>query len=237
MFVLFTVLYKFPCTAWCSKIGSLMSLIACYSGASSDAREPIPLHQAVPDIFSSVCFYVCVNGHGLTLGVPCSTPGLYYIDPNEGMRHDAVQVYCNFTAGGRTCVNPVVSEVSAHTHTHTHTLSLSLSLPLSLSLSLSLSFSLDLFLTSLFISPSLSLSLSLSSLYLSFRLSLSLSLSLSLLPSLSRSLSLLPSLSLSLSLSLSFHLSLSLLFLSRLVLLFFLAFCVHTCTMPALNYT
>ena len=35
------------CTAWCSEIGSLTSLDACNSGASSDVREPISLHQAV----------------------------------------------------------------------------------------------------------------------------------------------------------------------------------------------
>ena len=34
-------------TAWCSEIGSLTSLDACNSGASSDIREPISLHQAV----------------------------------------------------------------------------------------------------------------------------------------------------------------------------------------------
>ena len=35
------------CTAWCSEIGSLTSLDACNSGASSDFKEPISLHQAV----------------------------------------------------------------------------------------------------------------------------------------------------------------------------------------------
>ena len=32
------------CTAWCSEIGSLRSLDACNSGASSDRREPVSLH-------------------------------------------------------------------------------------------------------------------------------------------------------------------------------------------------
>ena len=35
------------CTAWCSEIGSLASLDAPEVHASSDAREPISLHQAV----------------------------------------------------------------------------------------------------------------------------------------------------------------------------------------------
>ena len=45
-------LYDF--TAWCSEIGSLMSLDACNSGASSDVREPISLHQAVQVRLSSL---------------------------------------------------------------------------------------------------------------------------------------------------------------------------------------
>ena len=35
------------CTDWCSEIGSLTSLDACNSGASSDRKEPISLQQAV----------------------------------------------------------------------------------------------------------------------------------------------------------------------------------------------
>ena len=34
-------------TVWCHEIGSLASLDACSSGASSDIREPISLHRAV----------------------------------------------------------------------------------------------------------------------------------------------------------------------------------------------
>ena len=36
-----------PYTAWCSEAGSLTSLDACNTGASSDRREPISLNQAV----------------------------------------------------------------------------------------------------------------------------------------------------------------------------------------------
>ncbi|XP_056629495.1 collagen alpha-1(III) chain-like [Triplophysa dalaica] len=36
----------------------------------------------------------------------------YYVDPNQGCPFDALQVYCNFTAGGLTCLSPVQSEVS-----------------------------------------------------------------------------------------------------------------------------
>ena len=38
--------YSTSNTARRSEIGSLMSLDACHSGASSDIREPISLHQA-----------------------------------------------------------------------------------------------------------------------------------------------------------------------------------------------
>ena len=43
----FSLLQWCTCTDWCSEIGSLTSLDACNSGASSDVREPISLHQAV----------------------------------------------------------------------------------------------------------------------------------------------------------------------------------------------
>ena len=46
------------CTALCSEIGSLMSLNACNSGASSDVREPISLPQAV-------CVYMWVHVYSL----------------------------------------------------------------------------------------------------------------------------------------------------------------------------
>ena len=41
--------YHNETAAWCSEIGSLVSLYAWKSGASSDVREPISLHQAVLD--------------------------------------------------------------------------------------------------------------------------------------------------------------------------------------------
>lgn len=34
------------------------------------------------------------------------SPGEYYIDPNQGCSGDSFKVYCNFTAGGETCIYP-----------------------------------------------------------------------------------------------------------------------------------
>lgn len=32
--------------------------------------------------------------------------GEYWIDPNQGCSGDSFKVYCNFTAGGETCIYP-----------------------------------------------------------------------------------------------------------------------------------
>ncbi|MCI4380493.1 hypothetical protein PGIGA_G00240490, partial [Pangasianodon gigas] len=46
----------------------------------------------------------------LTLDHPHLEDGFYYVDPNHGSPFDALQVFCNFTAGGQTCVSPVQSQ-------------------------------------------------------------------------------------------------------------------------------
>lgn len=35
-----------------------------------------------------------------------SSAGEYWIDPNQGCSGDSFKVYCNFTAGGETCIHP-----------------------------------------------------------------------------------------------------------------------------------
>lgn len=71
--------------------------------------------------------------------------GEYWIDPNQGCSRDSFKVYCNFTAGGESCIFPdkksegvsrALINLNKHTQTHTHTDSLFLSLSLSLSHSL-----------------------------------------------------------------------------------------------------
>uniref|UniRef100_A0ACB8EZC5 Uncharacterized protein n=1 Tax=Sphaerodactylus townsendi TaxID=933632 RepID=A0ACB8EZC5_9SAUR len=47
----------------------------------------------------------------LLLAQPRLPDGHYYIDPNQGSPQDALLAFCNFTAGGETCVSPVQNQV------------------------------------------------------------------------------------------------------------------------------
>lgn len=38
--------------------------------------------------------------------LPVLRPGEYWVDPNQGCSRDSFKVYCNFTAGGETCIFP-----------------------------------------------------------------------------------------------------------------------------------
>ncbi|ETE64999.1 hypothetical protein L345_09232, partial [Ophiophagus hannah] len=37
--------------------------------------------------------------------------GYYYIDPNQGSPQDSLKAFCNFTAGGETCISPVQNQL------------------------------------------------------------------------------------------------------------------------------
>lgn len=47
------------------------------------------------------------HSHILKLVTKCVfSIGEYFIDPNQGCSGDSFKVYCNFTAGGETCIHP-----------------------------------------------------------------------------------------------------------------------------------
>ena len=55
------------------------------------------------------------NGHHVCGLAFCL--GQYYVDPNGGTNHDMFRVFCNFTSGGHTCINPMQA-VSQHILIH-----------------------------------------------------------------------------------------------------------------------
>ncbi|XP_068508319.1 collagen alpha-3(V) chain-like [Syngnathus scovelli] len=47
----------------------------------------------------------------LSLIQPHFNDGYFYMDPNQGCPSDALRVFCNFTAGGSTCIDPLQSRI------------------------------------------------------------------------------------------------------------------------------
>lgn len=55
------------------------------------------------------CWKILVGTYGCLI---VFITGYYWIDPNLGCPADAIKVYCNFTAGGESCVPPLRDKVS-----------------------------------------------------------------------------------------------------------------------------
>lgn len=57
-------------------------------------------------------FVSVFNATTLTMGDVFAFSGTYWIDPNLGCSSDTIEVSCNFTGGGQTCLKPItVSKV------------------------------------------------------------------------------------------------------------------------------
>lgn len=54
------------------------------------------------DVYPSLRFSVA----RAVCDLSCCVLGEYWIDPNMGCKGDSFKVYCNFTAGGETCIFP-----------------------------------------------------------------------------------------------------------------------------------
>lgn len=50
----------------------------------------------------------------------CLSLGHYWIDPNLGCPVDAVRVYCDFTDGGKSCVEPSPEQVIIYSEFNSH---------------------------------------------------------------------------------------------------------------------
>ncbi|XP_077573582.1 collagen alpha-3(V) chain [Stigmatopora nigra] len=68
-------------------------------------EEAVHLPQGTKDDPGTSCYE-------LSLIHPNFNDGYFYMDPNQGCPYDAFRVFCNFTAGGSTCIKPQKSQIN-----------------------------------------------------------------------------------------------------------------------------
>lgn len=61
-------------------------------------------------------FCRCLESHSHESASLSLKSGEYWVDPNQGCSRDSFKVYCNFTAGGSTCVFPDKKSEGVSTH-------------------------------------------------------------------------------------------------------------------------
>lgn len=64
-------------------------------------------------VYCNSCWKILVGTYGYSI---VFNTGYFWIDPNLGCPADAIKVYCNFTAGGESCVPPLRDKVSTFSY-------------------------------------------------------------------------------------------------------------------------
>lgn len=69
-----------------------------------------------PEEYEISVTVLCANVDLFSPHLTCGISGWFWIDPNLGCTSDAFKVFCNFTAGGHTCLHPVATDKVRNEH-------------------------------------------------------------------------------------------------------------------------